>query len=189
MPRGTMGVLTAARVLAALPKQQFHSLQQRALHKCLNLTVVHSKVIPSICLAHQRKARQSKYEILSLKFSRTKVDNLTDCEIKSILTFALGIQAKAAGKQGPNSSKSLFFFFFFNFSKAHRGFIVSGTNFLSRENSKRVLLTQYRKPFIKDFFSRVSRIMVELLTFEGQYCDLCSQTLITFKSVVISAGT
>lgn len=58
-------------------------------------------------------------------------------------------------------------FFFFNFSKAHRGFNVSGTNFLSRENSKRVLLTQYRKPFIKDFFSRVSRIMVELLTFEG----------------------
>lgn len=60
MPTGTTGALTAARVLAAHPKEDSSFLEKRDLHNCLDLVVVHSKLIPSICLAYEIEARHSK---------------------------------------------------------------------------------------------------------------------------------
>lgn len=64
---GTTGVVTAASILAAHPKDDSHFLEKRGLRNCLNLTVVHSKLFTSIYLAHQIKARQGKYQLLAMK--------------------------------------------------------------------------------------------------------------------------
>lgn len=60
-------VVTAASTLAAHPRDDSHFLEKRGLCNCLNLTVAHSELIPSIYLAHQIKARQGKYQLLARK--------------------------------------------------------------------------------------------------------------------------
>lgn len=133
-----MGWALSAAHLTAIQEDP-SSLENRDWQHCLDLAnssfKIHSFHLFGYEIAARQQSRNHQWKFFLQEGRWFNWPWNWELLLKSILLSVMGIQVEEAGKQGPNSGNSQHYFMLI--SQKTRGFIVSGTNFLSKGNSNR----------------------------------------------------